>query len=93
MKTFDVAVTQIVRVSLDESKFDEAFLAEFRESFYPFHDVQRHAEHIGQLIARGLFEPFDLVRGEFIEGYGTATDFGLSAKIIETDISSEPSNG
>lgn len=85
MKTFDIEVTQIVRVTLDDSKFDEAFMSEFRGSFYPFFTVAEHAEHIGQLVARGICEPTKH-SSEFIEGYSESRDMGIIAEVIETDV-------
>lgn len=85
MATFDIEVTQLVRVTLDETKFDDAFMAEFRESFYPFFTVSHHAEHIGQLVARGICGP-NGYSGEFIEGYGNSSDLGISAEVIDTDV-------
>lgn len=83
-RTFRVAVTQIVEVSLDASKFDEAFMAEFRKSFYSFDTIEEHAEHIAQLQARGMidveFTP------EFIEGYGPSEEMGIKAKVIDTEM-------
>lgn len=85
MRTFHVEVTQLVEVTLDETKFDEAFLAEFRESFYPFMTVEDHAEHIGQLQARCMID-LEWNGKEFVEGYGPADEFSLRAKVIETDV-------
>ncbi len=78
MKTFTVEVTQVVTVELDETKFDEAFMQEFRESFYGFHTIERHAEHIAQLEARGLIGDWK----PFIEGYGPAEDMGIKATAV-----------
>lgn len=87
MAKFLVDVTQTVEVELDEAKFDEAFMAEFRQSFYRFDELHEHAEHIGQLVARGLhdieYSP------EFIEGYGPSNEMGIKARILHSDIESE----
>lgn len=72
---YTVELSFEVEVEIDPSKFDEAFLAEFRESFYQFHTVERHVEHIAQLEARGLLD-------DFTEGYGPIKDFGIKAKTI-----------
>lgn len=77
MKKFKVSVTQLVEVELDETKFDDRFMREFRERMYPLHSLGDHAEHIAQLEARGLFD------GHFIEGYGHAADMGIKARIID----------
>jgi hypothetical protein len=84
-RMFRVEVTQTVEVELDPTKFDEAFMEEFRESFFPFSDLGDHAEHLAQLEARGVV---DLGRysTEFVEGYGPIKDMGISARVIDTEI-------
>jgi lysyl-tRNA synthetase class I len=78
-RTFAVLVQQTVRVTLDPAKFDEAFLAEFRESFYAFHTIEEHAEHLAQMYARGLY---DGIIQTFIEGYGEMRDMGIAVEVI-----------
>lgn len=85
MVKYTVTVTQIVEVELDETKFDEAFMAEFRESFFSFDTVEDHVGHIGQLVARGLVDT-GWKRDDFIEGYGPAHEMGISARVLETEI-------
>lgn len=82
---FRVAVTQVVEVNLDPTKFTEDFMQEFRESYYPFRNINQHAEHIAQMHARGLY---DLYEGsnEFIEGYGRSDEMGITALVVETEI-------
>lgn len=65
-----------VSVEIDETKFDEAFMAEFRKSFFQFDTVQEHVEHIAQLEARGLLQ-------DFTEGYGPIKDFGIKADTLD----------
>lgn len=91
MKTFTVEVTQVVTVELDETKFDEAFMQEFREGFYRFHTLDQHAEHIAQLEARGMIDDWK----PFIEGYGPAEDMGIKATaVVESiEIVKEYANG
>lgn len=78
MKTIRVEVTQIIDVTVDETKFDETFMDEFRQSFFPYDTLDEHAEHLAQLYARGVIE-----NGDFIEGYGPANDMGITMKNIE----------
>jgi len=66
-------------IELDETKFTEEFMAEFREGFYPFFLLSQHAEHIAQLYARGLYDPFF---DEFIEGYGKPSEMGIKVVFI-----------
>ncbi len=82
-KQFDVEVTQTIRVTLDESKFDDAFMEEFRESFFKFDTLERHAAHIGRLFALGIIDL--AVSDEFIEGYGPADGMGIRAEEIGED--------
>lgn len=89
-----IAVIQYVDVTLDESKFDEAFMEDFRRSFYPFTTVEEHAEHIGQMVVRevtgGKWDPKTGGR-DFIEGYGPPKKMGIEVERwahfeCETDI-------
>lgn len=61
-----------VTVEVDETKFDEEFMAEFRDYMYPFDTIEEHMEHLAQLNARGLAD-----NCSFIEGYGEASEFGI----------------
>lgn len=87
MKKFTVEVRQIVEVELDETKFDEAFMEEFCDSFYPFMTLADHAEHIAQLQARGVYD-LDYTETQFVEGYGAAIDMGIKARVtgIEMEV-------
>src|SRR5271168_2990045 len=72
-KSFRILVSQDVELSLDEGKFTPEFMTEFRESFFQFHTVEDHAEHLAQLYAREIVDN----QTEFIEGYGDPADFGI----------------
>jgi hypothetical protein len=85
MRTFHIEVSQLVEVRLDETKFTDAFMAEFRAGFFPIEDLEGHAEHIAQLQARGVIE-IDTFSSEFIEGYGLANEMGIAAKVIGTEV-------
>lgn len=76
MTKFKTTLTFEVDVEIDETKFDETFLSEFRASFYPFYDIKDHVEHIAQLTARGLLD-------DFTEGYGPIDDMGISARTVD----------
>jgi len=69
-----IVVSQEIKVTIDESKFDEAFMEEFRQSFYHFTTIDDHLCHLAQLYARGLVDEFST----FIEGYGPMADMGIS---------------
>jgi len=81
MITKNVQVTFQVQVAIDETKFDETFMEEFRASFYSFHDLDDHMKHLAQLTAREL----PCTGSDFIEGYGIAENMGIKTEIIEQD--------
>lgn len=85
IRTYEVEVNQIVRVTLDDAKFDDAFMQEFREGFYPFFTIADHVDHIAQLVARGIHEPSKR-SSEFIEGYGPSSDMGITGEVLATYI-------
>lgn len=93
LRTFEVEVMQLVRVTLDASKFDKAFAAEFNSSIFDAGDpddvlddmLGEHAEHIAQLQARGIID-LTPPMSEFVEGYGPSKDMGIAAEVISTDI-------
>ena len=82
MITKTIQVTQAVEVTVDETKFTPEFMAEFREGFYPFNDLDEHVEHIAQMEARGLLTGLEK---EFIEGYGMAVDMGIKATVVDVE--------
>lgn len=90
MKTFSVLVKQEILVTLDEAKFTPQFFAAFTASFFPLETVEDHAEHLGQLAARGLI---DDLPDTFVEGYGPINEMGISFKEGEMSISVEPVDG
>jgi len=77
-----VVVTQTIEVSVDESKFTEAWMAEFRESFFQFYTLGQHLCYLAQLYARGLVDDFG---EQFIEGYGPAADMGIKFRKVDGD--------
>lgn len=85
-KTFEVEVTQTVRVTLDETKFDETFMQEFRDSFFSFDELEEHVGHIAQLHARGVVDLEGRCPTDFVEGYGPANEMGIKAETIDTDV-------
>lgn len=80
-----VQVTQWVEVTLDESKFDEKFMSEFREYFYPFATIEDHYQHLAQMGARGLYDSYS----PFIEGYGPPKDMGIKIHVCSNETETE----
>lgn len=72
----NVIVSQIIKVKIDESKFDDAFMREFRETFYNF-SLNDHIRHLAQLHARGIANNYS-----FIEGYGSPEEMGIEFEIL-----------
>lgn len=82
MKKFRVTLTQEVEVTVDETKFTEEFLEEFRRVFYALNTVEEHAAHLGKLrMQEGVYESSE------VEGYGVLRDFGVS---FDNDYDEEP---
>ncbi|GAB6043322.1 hypothetical protein [Endothiovibrio diazotrophicus] len=79
MITKTVEVTQVIEVTVDETKFTPEFLAEFSSYMFPFEDVDEHIKHLAQMHARGLAD----YPSTFIEGYGEAKDMGIKFKVVE----------
>lgn len=80
MKIFEVIVTQGTNVEVDETRFTDEWMAEFRESFYDFYTMEDHIEHLASGFARGLWDNYS-----FIEGYGPAKEFGIKFTSFYTD--------
>jgi hypothetical protein len=74
-----VKVTFLVDVELDETKFTEEWMEEFRETFFPLFDVNDHAEHIAQLEAREVLD------SSFTEGYGPLESMGIKAEVVDME--------
>ena len=68
-----VIVRQCVSVTVDETKFDQEFMEYFSQHHYYFRNLDEHLEHLGELYARGIVD-----NHSFIEGYGQASDMGIS---------------
>lgn len=83
-----VLATTLVTVEIDDAKVDAAFMAEFRQSFFQFHTLEEHAQHIAQLAARGIIDATGRDSNEFVEGYGPLEDAGIrySKARVETEI-------
>jgi hypothetical protein len=85
MITKQVEVTQIVEVTIDETKLTPEWMASFRDIFYNYHSVNDHLGHLAQLEARGLtYQPH--VNNSFIEGYGNANDLGIKIRVVEAEV-------
>ena len=85
MITKEVTVTFGVQVTLDETKFTEEFLAEFRKDFYNFNSIDDHAMHLAQLAARGVYNLSTFDKTEFVEGYGPIGEMGISVEILDQE--------
>ena len=75
-----VEVTQLIEVELDENKFNDDFMKEFREYFYQFYMIEDHLNHLAQLYSRGIATGYS---GSFIEGFGLAKDMGIKFRHID----------
>lgn len=84
-QVFQIEVMQIVSVTLKKEAFSETFMAEFRKSFYPFFELSNHAEHIAQLVGRGIVDEITahFGRDQFVEGYGPIGEFVAAAEVVD----------
>lgn len=64
MKKFKVTVTRedSYIIEIDENKFNDQWIDEWKQVYYDFDTLEEHVEHIAQCRAR--------FQQEFIEGYG-----------------------
>ena len=72
MAKFIVTASVKIAVELDETKFTDAFMERYRETYYPFDSVEDHAMYIAELEQRGLLTARS-------EGYGDIKEFGIKA--------------
>lgn len=80
-----VAVTQYIEVTIDETKFNAEFFAQFNASIFDAGDnLDEHFTHLAQLNARGIYD-----NGDFIEGYGPSEDMGIKFKSRDQDFEVE----
>ena len=76
----EITVCQIISVTVDEGKFTEEFMSEFRQFFFDYDTIDEHIEHLADLYARGIVDEFS----GFIEGYGDPKDFGIQFKLVDS---------
>jgi hypothetical protein len=74
-----VQVSMLVEVITDDSMFTPKFMDEFKESFYRFDTIEDHVKHIAQLFARNLLD------SDFVEGYGSLDEMGITARVIDQE--------
>lgn len=88
VKKFQIEVTQTASVDLKTAAFTDQFMEEYRASFFPFCELREHAEHIGQLVARGVMDEVTRHYGneQFVEGYGPIGTFVSEATITDTTV-------
>lgn len=83
MAKFTIEVTQMVEIELDETKFDDAFMAEYAGYITALDTIKEHAENLAWVHATGRE---DLESHNcFIDGYGPAKDMGIKARVIDTE--------
>lgn len=88
MLTKEIRVTQYIKVTIDESKFDQAFFDEYNKYYFDFGDdgefrqdtLENHLKHLAQLHARGIYDDDD-----FIEGYGPAREMGIKFEFVDIE--------
>lgn len=75
MITKRVQVTFEVDVTIDETKFDDVFMQEFRNNFFDHDTIDDHIKDLAWNECRGQLDGF-------VEGYGPIKEMGISAKVV-----------
>ena len=73
-----------VEVEIEESKFDETFMKDFRAMFFDFYTLEDHIKHLAQLYFKDGY-----TNSDFIEGYGQAENMGIKFKELDVEIELE----
>jgi hypothetical protein len=76
-RTQEVTVTGSFKVTVDDSKFTQAFFEEFSTYMFPVDCVQDCIDHLSLMFARGVIDGST----KFIEGYGDPADFGIKFEV------------
>lgn len=77
LRTREITVAGAFKVTVDESKFTQAFLEEFSGYMFPVDSVQDCVDHLASMFARGVIDGST----KFIEGYGPPEDFGIKFQV------------
>lgn len=84
MGEYSFVCTQGVDLVLKEDAFTPEFLKEFAETICEY-SIKDHAEHIAQLVARGIVDPL-FFSSQFIEGYGHLGEFVQSIHVSGVEV-------
>jgi hypothetical protein len=76
MVTKNVEATGTFSVTVDETKFTQAFFEEFSKYMHEMDCVDDAIKHLAGLYARGVIDSST----KFIEGYGDVADMGIKFK-------------
>lgn len=68
-----VKVTQYIEVEIDEAKFNEEFIQDFKEYMFNFDTIEEHISYLAELFAKRVV----INESSFIDGYGIASDMGI----------------
>ena len=82
MKTFEVEVTQFIRVTVDESNFTPEFFVQFAQTIGPIADIEEIVRHLARLYAESVID-----NGQFCEGFGPLVDMGITFGDLGCDVS------
>lgn len=84
LRKFEVEVTQVVDVILDDEFLTDGFNKDFSSYMWKVNNIEQHAKHLAQMEARGM-----IGLDKFVEGYGCLKEMNCSASIarqVETCI-------
>jgi len=78
-RKFEVTVSTMVIVEIDDEIINGEFNEEFSRYFWEVDDVEDHARYLAEMKATGR-----IFSDDFVEGYGTLSDAGI--EVTEEDV-------
>lgn len=78
-----VTTTREVEVVLDLEKFSDKVKEDFNSCITHYETDEEHAGYIAWLYGTERFSEYE--KNAFIEGYGPASDAGISARVLSED--------
>lgn len=79
-----VEIKHTVEIEVDESKFTEKFMEEYRQYICQLYTVEEHMENLVSYYCYPNF-PYEFDKSEFVEGYGKLYDLGVKFVLLNTE--------
>lgn len=78
VREFEVEVTQVVKVQIDDEKINEDFNRVFSSYMWDVNCIEDHVKHLAQMEARGLIDC-----DGYVEGYGRLPEIGCASRALK----------